>query len=224
MSYTPHLPLLSQFFRKQHHVDYAREEVVFDSDSDYQRVFFINRGYVKSYFIGSDGDYNILTIYGPSSIFPLGPTLRDDIGKSPFHLTDIVYFEAITDVDLHFAQTSDLLNYCEQKPKAYREMLAALIDNYDLYLSRVEGSLMKRARQRIAHQLIVLSNLFSSEMYGQFVFEVPLTHQDIADSLGMARETVSREMEKFKQDGIIETKDQHIIIIDIEKLHIERNN
>lgn len=222
MSDTPYLPLLSGFFRKLHRTDYSRGEVIYESDSDYQRVFYINKGYVKSYFISSDGGYNMLTIYGPNSIFPLGPTLRKDIGRTPFHLLDTVYFEAIIDVDLYFSKSDDMFSFCEKNPKAYKEMLTALVRNYDLYLSRVEASIMKHARQRIAHQLIVLASSFSSETYGQRVLDVPLTHQDIADSLGMARETVSREMEAFKHDGLVDVKDQHIIITDIEKLSSER--
>ena len=56
------------------------------------------------------------------------------------------------------------------------------------------------------------------------MLEVPLTHQDIADSLGMARETVSREMERFKKEGLLEVKDQHIIITDAERLCAERDD
>ena len=210
--------LLFSFFLQRAKAHYGRGEIVFDSKSKNKQTFYIVDGYVKSYIITNDGDYNILTIYGPGFIFPLGPALRNDMGRSPYHLQDTVYFEAITDIEVHFARPEDLTLYCNENPVAYREMLSVLVRNYELFLSRVEGSLMKHAGQRIAHQLLVLCGSFAKKAYGQYIIDVPLTHQDISDSLGMARETVSREMEKLKKQGVIDTKDRHVIILDIEKL------
>lgn len=218
---TNELTLLYEFFSRHREADYDRGEIVFESYAKQKKTFYLTRGFVKSYFINSDGHYNILTLYGPGSIFPLGPALREDIGKSPYHLRDTVYFEAITDVRVFVADSSELVSFCEKTPEAYREMLTALISNYELYLSRVEGSLMKHARQRIVHQLMVLSSSFATETYGQLILEVPLTHQDLADCLGMARETVSRELERLRYDGLLDTKDRHIILLDLEALQAE---
>lgn len=208
---------IRQFFEQGTELRFSKGEIVHDSDTD-SSMFFLRRGYVKSYMITDEGNYNTLCLYGPEYIFPLGPTLRKALGRSPYQLKDNVYFEAITNVKVYKRTRDELLTFADQEPIIYKEMIKSLLDNYEIYLSRVESSAYKLARQRVAHQLLVLSNRFASETYGEIILNIPLTHQDLAETLSMARETVSRELEVLRQNDIIDIKDKYFIIRDIDAL------
>jgi len=53
------------------------------------------------------------------------------------------------------------------------------------------------------------------------VIEAPVTHQDIADSINMTRETASRALELLTKDGLIIQKNHLFILKDVEKLQDE---
>lgn len=206
---------LENFFRNGKQLTHEKGETVYASDYPSPApMFWLAEGYVKSYLIMSDGSLHVLCIYGPGSLFPLAPLLRGEGSKIVYRYKSTVYFEAMSQATLYMQPTSDLLRLLEREPQMYRTLSKLLILNYDVYLSRLEGSMYKHATERIAHQLLALAARFSSEMYGQSILEVPLTHQDLADSLGMARETVSRGLEQLRSEGVIEMKDKHIIIRD----------
>ncbi|MEX0748554.1 MAG: Crp/Fnr family transcriptional regulator [Candidatus Saccharimonadales bacterium] len=206
--------LIASFFQTGTRTQFDKEEIIYDSKKNGSPVFMLESGYVKSYAITSEGNYNVLCIYGPGSIFPLAPTLRANLGRSPYHLREMVYFEAIVAVEVYVQSADKLMKYLERHPEGYRELVVSLINNYELYLSRVEASPLKHARQRLAYHLLVLAERFSSELYDQIIIELPLTHQDLADSLGMARETISRELEWLRREDIVNAKDKHLIIKD----------
>jgi predicted transcriptional regulator len=50
------------------------------------------------------------------------------------------------------------------------------------------------------------------------LIEAPITHQDIADSLNMVRETVSRTIEKLIAQNLIEQINHSFVLTDVVKL------
>lgn len=215
--YTPTKPLIA-FFRNAPPVFYDKGYIVYRSDASDASVFYLHSGYIKSYTIKDSGDESTLAFYGPGSIFPLRPALRDKGFSTVFSGRSEVYFESMTDVELHRRRQCDFMEYIETEPILYREVVYILLDNLDIYISRAEGMEFRYAQQRIAYQLLTLGAKFGSNQGQKVEIMLPLTHQELASSLDMARETVSREIEKLKQIGYIEVKDQKLIINDAEGL------
>jgi len=50
------------------------------------------------------------------------------------------------------------------------------------------------------------------------VFKVPVTHQDIADSINTTRETASRALELLFKERLVEQKNHLFTILDLVKL------
>lgn len=212
--YTPTKPLIA-FFRNTPPVSYDKGYIIYRSDVSDASVFYLHSGYIKSYTIKDSGDISILAFYGPSSIFPLRPALRDKGFSTVFNDRSGVYFESMTDVELHRRRQHDFMEYIEAEPLLYREVVYILLDNLDIYISRAEGMEFRYAQQRIAYQLLSLGAKFGVQQEQKVEIMLPLTHQELASSLDMARETVSREMEKLKQAELLEMKDHKIIINDV---------
>lgn len=61
---------------------------------------------------------------------------------------------------------------------------------------------------KVAHQLITLIEKYSNDNEG--ILPIPLTRQEIADSVGASVESVIRVMSEWSQNGIIKTTDQVI--------------
>jgi CRP/FNR family transcriptional regulator len=63
--------------------------------------------------------------------------------------------------------------------------------------------------QRLARLLLDASKQANSE-----VFELPLTHQELASRLGTVREVVSRNLARFRAEGLILVQGRQITIDD----------
>lgn len=210
--------LLTSFFKDGELLDVSKTQVVYDSGASSKSIFYVKKGFVKSYTITSEGDFNILSFYGPNSIFPLAPALRKTTNTKPFDISGDVYFECMVDSSIYKRNTEDFLKFIEKKPLIYKELIYQLMRNYSMYSSRVGSQQFKLASERVVYQLLMLASRFGEEAQEGVIISMPLTHQDLSDSLAMARETVTREMEKLRQNGYIESKDKHIIIHDLETM------
>lgn len=70
--------------------------------------------------------------------------------------------------------------------------------------------------QRISALLVGL--LERAEHEDQLIIPIPLTRQEIADSLGVTVESVIRIMSSWAQDGIVRTQDQRIEIVRLDRI------
>ena len=72
---------------------------------------------------------------------------------------------------------------------------------------------------RIAFLLKELSDKYGKNNEGNLVINLHLTREDMANYVGITRETISRKLKKFEEEGIIKiVGTKKIIIIDNEKL------
>ncbi|MTH77397.1 transcriptional regulator FnrL [Paracoccus aestuariivivens] len=75
----------------------------------------------------------------------------------------------------------------------------------------------KSAREKIASFLVILARreaaLARQRPKGRFAVELPLTREAMADYLGLTLETVSRQMNTLKREGVIELEGKRRVII-----------
>jgi CRP/FNR family transcriptional regulator len=55
--------------------------------------------------------------------------------------------------------------------------------------------------------------LDASKVAGTDTFDVPATHQEIASRLGTVREVVSRNLGRFRAQGLIKIQDRQVEIV-----------
>jgi CRP-like cAMP-binding protein len=65
---------------------------------------------------------------------------------------------------------------------------------------------------------------FSRIIYENLEFEIPFTRQELADLIGISRESATRVLLKLKEDGILSLEERMVKIKDLDLLHqISRN-
>ncbi len=212
---------LHEFFYNGERVTGDYGEVIYDSDARHACIFYIETGYMKSYTINASGELNVLNFYGPGSIFPLAPVLRRALNWISFRVRETVYFEAMTDVVVYRRSADDFV-LDDQPPSVYKELMYRVMRNYEVYLNCAQTQQFRYARDRIIYQLLLLADIYGSSTNEGTTIDVPLTHRDLGSTIGMARETVSREMEKLRTKQLISTtKNHHIILTDLARLQHE---
>jgi CRP/FNR family transcriptional regulator len=109
----------------------------------------------------------------------------------------------MSDAVLYSLDGKILVEAAETDPLLYRELFAEAGHHLKTCVHSIENISLGTANSRVEHEL-----LFSIKEFGVKVKEgvrlaLPLTHQDIADALGITRETVSKSIARLREEGVI---------------------
>ena len=99
----------------------------------------------------------------------------------------------------------------EQIQTALIEMLGSEVSLNQLLTSSL---IRQSAEQRMAAFLLSLSDRYQRRGLSSQAFSMRMSRSDIASYLGIARETVSRTLTKFQNEGLIRQKKNSILIKD----------
>lgn len=80
-------------------------------------------------------------------------------------------------------------------------------------IEELTGHVMGSLRERVGHHLLA-----SAVLSPRMRLIVELTHQDIADATGAARESVSRTLRDLERDGVIKILPRRVEVIDADAL------
>ena len=113
-------------------------------------------------------------------------------------LTHSLSIEAATDTELLFVKRSAFLSIASREIRVANFLLTATSNK--LRRAQEHGLLLSRsAKFRVAKFLIDLWTRLGKAKY----LDVPMSHQDIADHLGLTIETVSRAITDLERSGLI---------------------
>ena len=128
---------------------------------------------------------------------------------------------ALTEVDAWKVDKAQLTSYLTSNPHELRAALAYTNAILDIFVNRVNDLEHMNAYLRVASRLVSLAKRFGKPEAEGILIEAPVTQQDIAGSLAMSRESVSRELNKLIAKGTIKYHNQLIIIEDMQALENE---
>jgi CRP/FNR family transcriptional regulator len=138
-------------------------------------------------------------------------------GQRIYEGKETYYYEAVTDAELYSAGRTALLEAAEANPSLYKDVLREAGRRLQSNIQQLENIALKSAYYRLAHQLVYLVRQFGEAGGDGIALCIPLTHQDLADILSLSRETVSREMAKLREHGLV-AADSELIIPDLARL------
>lgn len=177
----------------------------------------IKSGYVKRYLITSDGSKGIQVIFGPSDIFPLTPVYKAIYKLDVYSGPEQYYYESMTEIEIYSINQSSLQQAVDDNPLIYKDLFYAAGLRLNSYIHRLESMSLRAANRKVANQLAYLADIFGKKTADGSLIMLPLTHQNIADILNLARETVTHCLVRLEERGLI-VADKQIIVLDVEKL------
>ena len=78
----------------------------------------------------------------------------------------------------------------------------------------------KSAQERLASFLITMAERIGKNEAKAYAMELPMSRRDIADSLGLTIETVSRQLSELRDAGLIETSGRsQVRLLDLDRLN-----
>jgi CRP-like cAMP-binding protein len=192
-------------------IKFEKEETIINGIDEPDGVYLIKEGFVKAYSVSKAGHGNLLLIHEAGEFIPL-PWSLDGA-----HTTGL-YYEAMTDVTVLRASKDKLRAAMGHDAWLSQEILKQAVNIIMVYTHRIQTLEFRSARGRIISELLNLAERFG-EGHGKEIFiNAPITHQDIADSINMTRETASRALELLFEEGLVGQKDHLFTILDLPKL------
>ena len=197
---------LEQFFADYPVQEYGAGEVILPVAQPVEQIFFLKSGYVRQFLTSQAGIELTVHYFKPYSYFPLIPLLAERENRFGFvALTDCVCRVAPVKPVLEFI-CHDLDINCDLNVR-----FASAIDGLSL---RLEYTYFYPALIQTANLINFLAVEFGRVEGEKIILDRHFTHQQLADWLGLARETVSRQIEKLKQQGIISYRGHQMVILD----------
>jgi CRP/FNR family transcriptional regulator len=171
-----------------------------------QSAFFVKSGVIKYYNISSSGEEKIVGYETTDGLTPLEWVFS----RSPVAL---YYYDSFTDTQIHSIPRSDLIDFISSQHDLTVSLLNRYVGAYigkTIHLHALEQS---KAREKLLYIFQYLVLRFGEAVNDkEYKISLRLTHQDIANFMGVTRETVSTEISRLSKDGVIKTKDLHYVV------------
>jgi CRP-like cAMP-binding protein len=193
---------------------FAKGEVLVQGDEEPKGVYLILEGYVKAYSISQQGQENLLLIHGIGDIMPLPWALDGDQKLG-------VFYQAMSDVLIISTAKDDLRKAMGSNSWLTEQILRQFVNTFTVYAQRIQSLGYRLPRERVIACLLDLATRFGQSNDGGIIIQAPITHQDIADSISMTRETASRALESLFDDGLVSQHDHMFMVINEPKLQAE---
>jgi CRP/FNR family transcriptional regulator len=190
---------------------FSKNEIIIQGHDEPEGVYLIKSGFVKAYSISPSGQCNLLLIHKTGEFIPL-PWALDGA-----HTTGMFY-EAMTDVEVLRTGKDNLRSSMGRNSWLSREILSQTVDIISVYTQRIQTLGLRSAREKIIAELIYLTERFGKISGKEVLINAPITHQDIADSINMSRETASRTLELLFEEGLMNQVDHLFTVKNIDKL------
>jgi CRP/FNR family transcriptional regulator len=203
------LKKLNPFFSQYKLLNYKKGQVILRPEDKIEYIYFIEKGYVKFYYLSQDGKELTFLIYKPGYIFPLLFTFLGDA-------TTRYYFEAYTPLTLRRAPRETFTELISTNTFLMFSLSQEVVFRWQELLNRMELLKLGTASQNVAYVIALCAEQFGLRNRQSITIDLPLAHKDIASMVGLTRETVSLEMKKLEQMGLIEYKRGNITIKDID--------
>ncbi|HLC87451.1 MAG TPA: Crp/Fnr family transcriptional regulator [Patescibacteria group bacterium] len=204
---------LDNFFGNFKKHNFRAKEIVIRADEDPQGIFYLTGGMVKMYAISARGEELVINIFRPVSFFPMAWVLNNSISH--------YYFEAVSPVTAWKAPKEEFLKFIKNEPEILFDLVKRIYAGLEGYFSRMEYLMSGSARSKLIMEILISAKRFGKKEGDAVTVDLKLTEKDLASQSGMTRETVSREISKLKEKGILTYQKNILVIKDLYKLESE---
>jgi CRP/FNR family transcriptional regulator len=173
-------------------------------------VFSVRFGTLKTEYGLEDGRQQVIGFHLPGEILGL-----DGIGDGHYQSEAIALEESEVCI-IRYAAFEDLARQIPVLQQQFHRILSRELTQDQRHLLSL-GSL--RAEERLAAFLLNLSQRLAARGYQDNEFDLRMSRVEIGSYLGIQIETVSRMLSRFAESGLIQIKQRHIKLIDMDGLY-----
>jgi CRP-like cAMP-binding protein len=187
-----------------------RRQVVYLPGDPGQTVYFVNGGRVKISKVTRDGKELTLAYRGPGDIF--GELSMVDGGPRE------EMAEAMENALISELSRAEFEKIVQKEPMIGYRLTKTVAARRREVENKIEQLIFKDVNAKLAELLLRLATEYGIEDSRGTLVSLKITHQEMANLIGLTRETVSLTLSQFKRKGLIQTDGRKVILADREGL------
>jgi CRP/FNR family transcriptional regulator len=185
-------------------------ELLFSEGEPCSGLHIIARGKVRIFKTSVNGREQVLAVNGPGESVAELPVF--DGGSFPASAM------VIEDAEIAFISRRDFHAFCIEHPEVPLKVLSVIGARLRRLVGIIEELSFSTIRQRLISVLLKLAQTKGMKTDRGIEFQLPATHQELANQLGTVRELVSRNLMRLQAEGVLEVDARQIVVKDIEGL------
>lgn len=181
-------------------------DIIFYQGEVPRSACILKSGVVKVYNITSEGEEQLVNFQLPHEVFPT-PWVFEKT-------TSVLYFyEALTDCEMYLFPRDEFLKFVRSKKEVMSVFLDYYVSNYIGAVMRITALEQPKAREKLTYTMYFLAQRYGEHTGPDKVqIRLQLTHQHLANLVGLTRETTAVEMKKLKNAGIVNYVRQKYVV------------
>ena len=188
---------------------YKKGQSVYFQEDDAHAFYMVKSGTLRSFVTASDGREITLELLRPGKVFGSVSFFMD--------IRRIASVVALSNAEVVVLNRESIQHCFGEHYDLAVEIIQALGMTTRFLVSQVESLTIISAKQRIAHTLLQLATEFKVHSTDTS-YQIPYTHQQIAELAGMNRVTTTKELNRFTESGWIHLAYRKIIVEDEDAL------
>jgi CRP-like cAMP-binding protein len=174
----------------------AAGKVLYEPTADAKSLYFVHRGQIRTYRIDGDTNGRLLEILGPDDWCGEAALSRQpQYGEQAVAVVASVVTEVLAD---------RLLQVVTQQPRAAVEIVKQLASKLSAARADAAGLVFEDCNSRLLKTLVRFSRSSAATPHPEGVV-LRITHQQLAQAVGVARETVSLALTQLRQQNLLRT-------------------
>lgn len=190
---------------------YSSGELLFSEGEPCNGLHIIVRGRVRIFKTSVNGREQVLAINEPGESVAELPVFDG----GPFPASAM----AIEDAEVAFISRRDFQAYCLEHPEVALKVLSVVGARLRRLVGIIEELSFTTIRQRLIAVLLKLAQSEGRTTPHGVEFQLPTTHQDLANQLGTVRELISRNLMRLQAEGILDVDARHIRVKNLKALN-----
>ena len=192
--------LLSQLLRdpslQAHRIQIPAKAVVYQSDDAAVNIHYIHSGQVRTYQLGPNGTRRLVEILGSEQWCGAAALARlGEYGEIA---------EAVGPTTLSIVPIERLFGLLGQQPQLAIELIRQLAEKLAAFREDAGGLVFEDCHHRLVRTLMHLSESPAASITEDGVV-VHITHQQLAQKVGVARETISLALAHLRRQNLLRT-------------------
>ncbi len=181
-----------------------RGEAIYQPGSPSSSVYFVEEGRVKLAYLDESGKKFTLAILDRGELFgEMG--LVGEVHRR--HLAT-----AIDDALIRRVSQSEFSHAVEQDPAHLQSLLRHFARRIREFEEALEDFAFRDIQARLSRQLLKLSDEYGVRTKEGILIGFQITHRELADMIGSARENTTLALNRFEREGILDKSRYRIVI------------
>jgi len=189
---------------------FSTGELLFSEGEPCNGLHIIARGKVRLFKTSVNGREQVLSVNVSGESVAEIPVF--DGGPYPASAV------ALEETEIVFISRRDFSAYCLEHPEVALKVLAVVGARLRNLVGIIEELSFTTIRQRLISVLLKLAESEGKKTARGIEFQLPASHQQLANQLGTVRELISRNLMRLQAEGLLDVDARQIVVKDVKGL------